>query len=351
MAVTTTVVGAYPKPDVLPEFDWFQADGGPDTSHPTARYAEAIREMGEAAEARFVEAAAEVIRDQEEAGIDVVTDGEVRRENYIYYHCRHLAGFDFENLTEQDVRGGNYRAWLPTIRSAVEAGEPFLPHDWRAAQNVATRPVKVTLPGPMTIGDSVADVFYGDPRTRGEALARALNAEIKALADAGCRHVQIDEPLFARRVDDALGYGFEHLEICFDGVPEAVQRTVHMCCGYPDRLDREDYPKAPRESYFRLAPAIDASSIQAVSIEDAHRPNDLALLELFRDTTVIFGVVAIAKSRIEPVEEIAARLTAALEHIDTDRLVAAPDCGLGLLGRERACTKLANLSAAAGEAG
>lgn len=351
MAITTTVVGAYPKPDILPAFDWFQADGGPDTSHPTARYAEAIREMGQAAEARFVEAAAEVIRDQEEAGIDVVTDGEVRRENYIYYHCRHLAGFDFENLTEQDVRGGNYRAWLPTIRGAVEAGEPFLPHDWRAAQDVATRPVKVTLPGPMTIGDSVADVFYGDPRMRGEALARALNAEIKALADAGCRHIQIDEPLFARRVDDALAYGFEHLEICFDGVPAGVQRAVHMCCGYPDRLDREDYPKAPRESYFELAPAIDASSIQAVSIEDAHRPNDLALLELFRDTTVIFGVVAIAKSRIEPVEEIAARLAAAREHIDADRLVAAPDCGLGLLGRERARMKLANLAAAAAEVG
>ena len=107
MAVLTTTIGAFPKPDCLPKFDWFQAAEGPDTAHPTARYAAAIKEMGDEAEQRFVEAAGNVIADQTDAGIDIVTDGEVRRENYIYYHCRQLAGFDFENLTEQDVRGGN----------------------------------------------------------------------------------------------------------------------------------------------------------------------------------------------------------------------------------------------------
>ncbi len=347
MAIKTTCIGAFPKPDCLPEFDWFQADGGPDTAHPTARYAAAIKEMGAAAEDRFIEAARRVIDDQVSAGIDIVTDGEVRRENYIYYHCRQLAGFDFENLTEHEVRGGNYMAWLPTIRGPVSAKGPFLPHDWQASQALTDAPVKITVPGPMTIADSVADAHYGDAKAAGADLGDAINVEVRRLADAGCRHIQIDEPLFARRVDDALAYGFDNLERCFHGCPTTVTRAVHMCCGYPDRLDNPNYPKAPKNSYFDLAEAIDRSSIAAVSVEDAHRPNDLSLLEKFSKTAVIFGVVAIAKSQVESVDELRDRLSKALNHIDPDRLIAAPDCGLGLLGRDLAIAKLRNMAEAA----
>ena len=351
MAIKTTTIGAYPKPDCLPRFDWFQAEGGPDTAHPTALYAQAIAEMGEEAEALFKQAAGEVIADQVEARIDIVTDGEVRRENYIYYHCRHLDGFDFENLTKQDVRGGNYRAWLPTIVGEITARDAFLPHDWQVAQDTTDAPVKVTLPGPMTIGDSVADKHYGDPVSRGQALAAAINVEVLRLAEAGCRHIQIDEPLFARRVEDALDYGLVNLERCFEGCPPEVLKTVHMCCGYPDALDVPDYPKAPKQCYFELAEAVDHSVIEAVSVEDAHRPNDLSLLDMFKQTTVIFGVVAIAKSRIETVDEISERLSAALGHIEAEQIMAAPDCGLGLLGRDLAMAKLRNLGAAAQRVG
>jgi len=124
-----------------------------------------------------------------------------------------------------------------------------------------------------------------------------------------------------------------------------------MCCGYPDRLDNPNYPKAPKESYLQLARAMDASSIQAVSLEDAHRHNDLSLLDLFQHTTVIFGVVAIAKSHVESIEEIRERIMQALEHIDQDRLIGAPDCGLGLLGRDLAVQKLRNLCLAANSIG
>ena len=203
------------------------------------------------------------------------------------------------------------------------------------------------MPGPMTIADTTVDLHYGDPRALGRDLAAALNLEVLSLADAGCRHIQIDEPLFARRPDAALEYGFEHLERAFHGCPEHVTRTVHMCCGYPDRLDRPDYPKADPGSYFRLADAVEDAAIDAISIEDAHRPNDLSLLEHFRRTTVVLGVVAIARSRVESTGEIAERLDTALHHIDAHRLVAAPDCGLGLLGRDLARSKLANMCQAA----
>jgi 5-methyltetrahydropteroyltriglutamate--homocysteine methyltransferase len=347
MPLLTTTIGAYPKPDYVPVPDWFQGEAGPDTADPTRGYLAALEGMGDEAEAIFARAAREVIEDQLGAGIDIPTDGEVRRENYIHYHCRHLDGFDFETLEETELRGGAYRAALPRIIAPVRPRAPFLPHDWRVAQAVTDRPVKVTLPGPMTIADTTVDRAYGDARRLGADLADALNAEIRALAEAGCTWIQVDEPVLARKPDAALAYGIEHLDRCFRGVPAGVNRVMHMCCGYPDGLDRDDYPKADPGSYFRLAEAVDRAAVDVVSLEDAHRPNDLALLERFPNTKVILGVVAIAKSRVETVEEIRARLEAALGHIEPARLIAAPDCGLGLLGRDRALKKLRNLCRAA----
>ena len=351
MALTTTCIGAWPKPACVALPDWFGGTEGPDTADPTARWADAFAALGDETEAVLARGVAEAIADQVEAGIDVPTDGEIPRENYIHYHCRHLDGFDFARLGEKALRGGTYRARLPTVVGPVRAREPFLVHDWRRAQRCTERAVKLTMPGPMTVADTNVDRFYGDPKALGAAIADALNVEVLALATAGCRHVQIDEPLFARRPDDALAFGFEHLERAFHGCPPNVVRTVHMCCGYPDALDREDYPKADPGAYARLADAIEASSIDAVSLEAAHRPIDLAVLERLPTTRVVLGVVAIAKRRVETVEEIERQLRRALDHVDADRLVAAPDCGLGLLGRDRAVAKLRNLCAAAARVG
>ncbi len=347
MALLTTTIGAYPKPDYVPIPDWFRAQAGPDTTDPTRGYLEALAAMGPEAETLFGRGVREVVGDQVEAGIDIPTDGEIRRENYIHYHCRHLEGIDFGTLTPKDVRGGTYRADLPSIVAPVRARDHFLAADWRMAQAATERPVKITMPGPMTIADTTVDLHYNDEAKLCADLAEALNAEVRSLAEAGCIWIQIDEPVFARKPDLALRFGIENLERCFHGVPKQVVRTMHMCCGYPDRIDREDYPKADPGAYSRLAAAVDSSCVDAVSIEDAHRHNDLALLDRFAKTKVILGVVAIAKSRIEPIEEIAARLRAALDHIEPERLIAAPDCGLGILGRDLARAKLRNLCAAA----
>ena len=343
----TTTIGAYPKPDEVPIQGWFRKEGGTDTPEPTAGYAETIRRYGARLEAILDRATVDVVREQVDLGVDIPTDGEVRRENYIHYHCRHLAGIDFEHLTEREMRG-HYQARLPTITGPVQASrQPFLVRDWQIAQSATGRPVKITVPGPLTIGDSVADDFYRDPRTRGAALADALNVEIRRLAEAGCPVIQVDEPVFARRTLDAQAFGLEHLERCFHKVPPGTERVVHVCCGYPDKLDTEDYPKAPKEAYFELAEGLEEVAVHAISIEDAHRPNDLALLERFTRRKVILGVIAIARSRVEEVEEVRERLRAALERIDGERLLAAPDCGLGLLGRDLAKDKLKVLAEAA----
>ena len=347
MPLLTTTIGAYPKPDYVTVQDWFR-HGGPGTGNPTGGASAQPAEAGGEAEEAFDRATREAVADQTGAGIDIPTDGEIRRENYIYYQCRHMAGFDFARLTEKAMRAGAWTAIVPAVTGPVTAGEPFLPRDFRIAQAATDKPVKITVPGPLTITDSIADEHYGDERKLGAALAVALNAEIRALADAGCHWIQIDEPLFARYPGKAVDFGIENLERCFHGVPEHVTRVMHMCCGYPERLDQDDYLKADVGAYFTLADALEKSStVQAVSIEDAHRPNDLALLDRFRHIKVIFGVVAIAATRIEEVEEIRARLADALGHIDADRLIAAPDCGLGMLSRETTIAKLRNLCAAA----
>lgn len=344
----TTTIGAYPKPEDVPIKDWFDKDGGTDDAEPTAGYAETLKQYGGRIDDILDQATIEVVSEQDKLGIDIPTDGEVRRENYIHYHCRHLKGVDFEALSEKQMRG-HYTARLPTITGPIEAGQVFLVRDWQIAQSATKKPVKMTVPGPMTIGDSIADDFYKDDgRLRGAALADALNVEIRRLADAGCPVIQVDEPVFARKLDQALEFGLEHLDRCFHRVPPSTERVVHICCGYPDRLDPdEDYPKAPRESYLDLASSLQDVAVDAVSIEDAHRPNDLSLLERFTRTKVIFGVIAIAKSDVEEVEAVRERLRQARDHIDANRLIAAPDCGLGLLGRDLAKRKLQVLTEAA----
>ena len=251
MALTTTCIGAYPKPDYLPIKDWFQV------YHDTEDYVdEVVRGFARTAgaDALFDRATAEAVADQVACGIDIPTDGELRRENYIHYQCRFFAGFDFENLEHRVMRNGAYATVLPAIRGPIHRGEsPVLARDWQVAQAATDRPVKITLPGPMTISDTIADCFYDDPQRLARDLAEALNSEILALAEAGCRYIQIDEPVLARKPEAALDYGIETLERCWQGVPEGVTRVVHVCCGYPDRLDHPNYPKADPGAYQQLA--------------------------------------------------------------------------------------------------
>ena len=340
MTLPTTCIGAYPKPPYVPRMAWF---------HSASHNGEADPEVMSLEERRAVldRATREVVAEQDAIGIDIPTDGEIRRANYIHYHCDHLDGFERDTLTECTMRNGAWTAEVPTFTGKVAAREPFLVRDWEVAQAATERPVKITVPGPLTIADSTANTFYADRRSWCADLADALNVEIKRLADAGCRHIQVDEPLFARLPDQALEFGIENLERCFHGVSDTVTRTMHMCCGYPDKLDETDYVKADPEAYLRLARAVDASIVDAVSIEDAHRHNDLSLLDAFANTTVILGVVEIASSRVETVDEIVARLRAALDRIDADRLMAAPDCGLIMLGADLARAKLGRLVEAA----
>ena len=274
---------------------------------------------------------------------------EKSKEKIIFiYHCRHLNGVDFNTLTEKVARTGNYKCWLPTITNKISATDPFLVNEWKSNQSLSNKPVKVTIPGPMTITDTIANTHYTSDEEMGYDLAIAINTEIKRLVDAGCKYIQVDEPLFARKPDNALAFGIKNLEKCFEGINQNnVEKITHICCGYPDKIDAVNYPKAPLDSYKKIAKALDSSIIDSVSLEDAHRYNDLSLLKNYKNTKIIFGVIKIASSKIETVEEIENRMKETLKFISKEQLIVAPDCGLGHLSRELAIKKLKIMSLAA----
>ncbi len=348
----TASIGSFPKPEDLPIEDWFDVAhnlGGMGTPLVTQRFTACKQNRSSDAEALFVRAAKEIIDLQVDAGIAIPTDGEVRRDNYIHYHCRHLDGFDFRSLEHRILRDGAYKTNISATRRIIKhEGRGYVAHDYIASQNVSPAPVKFTLPSPLTIMDTTADSFYHDRPRLNRELAETVNKEIIALVDAGCRYIKVDEPLFARQVQDALDFGIEKLERYFHGTPDNTTKIVHMCCGYPDHLDDDDYKKADPDSHHRLARHFDAIGIDQVSIEDAQCCNDLTLFESFENVSIIFGSVSVARSRVETVDNVEARIRSAPKYIDRERLVIAPDCGLGLLPPELALAKLKVMCAAAG---
>lgn len=358
VALPTTVVGSFPKPPYLKIPDFFAKGAKKPGLLGTNldAYSEMIAGLDEEGKKKLEEdimkATEEVIKEQVDAGVDEVTDGEVRRENYIHYFCRFVEGISFENKTEIQARNGAFTANVPTIVSDVKwRGGMSCAEEWKKAQAVSKNPVKYTLPGPMTIMGSTANAHYKDDKLLAQDLARIVNQHVLELAQAGCKAIQVDEPLFARKPDEALAYGIDCLDLCFKDCPAGVDKQMHMCCGYPGHVDQTDYMKADTRAYRRIAPALDKSTIDSISIEDAWCRNDLSLLDLFKKSKIIFGTMNVSSSRIETVEEMQQRLSEALEHIDADRLIVAPDCGLALLDGEKyrhlLNQKLANMCKAA----
>ena len=201
--IGTATIGSYPKPGYAPVAGWFELRDLHRRS-PTRMYSTFLSDRTDAADDLLHQAAREVVREQAEIGIDIPTDGEIRREHYIYYHLRHIEGFNFDKLAVATMRDGSWAAEVPTVDAPLRDGPAFLPQDWRVAQSATDRLVKITMPGPLTIIDSTANAFYANEKDLAFALADVIAAEIGRLGDAGCRWIQVDEPLFARAPDKVL---------------------------------------------------------------------------------------------------------------------------------------------------
>lgn len=283
------------------------------------------------------------VQEQEESGIDIVSDGEQRRTNYILYHCHHLDGFDFENKEEFVCRGGKVKAVVPVIRGPIKANNLFLADEFRFLQSLTKKEIKITIPGPLTIIDSVKDSYYFDEKKLAFDLARAIQKEVCSLVDAGCSIIQIDEPVSIREPQKFFDFGLEALETCFKGA-DMVSKEVHICRGYPNNA-RDT--KAEIEAYGKVIEALSHSIIDAIAVEDAYEHLELEIFKKFGSKKVILGVINVGNPQVETVEEIESRIQEVLNIVSPENLLVAPDCGLLLLQPETAKAKLINLAVAA----
>ncbi|MEE9239701.1 MAG: hypothetical protein V3U53_00755 [bacterium] len=276
------------------------------------------------------------IRDQENAGIDIISDGEQRRRYYITYVIEGLEGLDFENLAEKVVRSGNTFD-VGRCVSPVNRTKPLLEEDLRFLLAETGRPVKMTLPGPVTVVDSLVDEHYGDERELGLAVADALNEEARALDALGPAVIQFDEPAFSRQPEKVADWGIEALDRACWGLQ--AKTATHICYGYPKPGQEHKIV----DSYPVILKELEKSKIDQLSLEFEASGLDPVLLRLCPSKTVLFGCISNGTlgTAIESPEDVAGKLLAAAEHLPPEQIQAAPDCGLVKLDVETARAKLA----------
>jgi 5-methyltetrahydropteroyltriglutamate--homocysteine methyltransferase len=285
------------------------------------------------------------LADQEDAGLDVVTDGEQRRRHYIWGFCEGLSGLDFGRLVQIETRGGRYGSTVPAPRVTGPLRRPrgVTLDALRFLRERTTRPIKATLPGPMTCADSVADEHYGSRQALAGAFAAVLNEEACDLADAGCDVVQFDEPCFNIYLDELEDWGLATLERAAQGVRAAT--GVHICYGYgiPAVLAWKTR-NTDWSHYERSLPLLRTSGIDQISVECAASGVDPAVLGLAAGKDLLVGVVDVGTEEVESAETVAERIRAALGHVAPERLHPCTDCGLVPRSREAALGKMRALA-------
>jgi 5-methyltetrahydropteroyltriglutamate--homocysteine methyltransferase len=280
------------------------------------------------------------IADQEEAGLDIVTDGEQRRRHYIWGFIESLTGIDAVRLGKKQTRGGRYSqdpTEVARIVGEVTRPRPVLVDGLRFTKAHTHKPVKVTMPGPMTIVDSVVDEYYkqGD-RTLAARFAEILNREARDLAAAGADIIQFDEPCFNIYIEQVADWGIEMLERSIEGVNATT--AVHICYGYgiPITLAWKSQNR-DWEHYRRTLPLLAKSRIGQVSVECAASGVDVSVIQALKGKGVMLGVIDVGTEKVEPPETVAARIRKALAYIDPENLYPCTDCGL--LPRSRAAAR------------
>ena len=328
ITIPTTIIGSMPKPDWLAS-DWYSISG-------------TWRLSGPALDEAHDDATRLALDDQERAGIDIVCDGEQRRPSHYSYFLSHLNGVDFETLKPKARRGRKTTQDVPRIAGAVSLRVHRTLDDYRFLRKLTGKPIKMTLPGPSTLVDGTYDDYYGDERVLAFAFADALRDEIRALAEAGCNLVQLDEPSVTRLPDKLHEYGVEAINRAFDGVK--VASCVHICYGY---TSRQTGGKQWKHGYDEIMPALARTKVDQCSLEFAEPDLPASLLEMLPGKTIQLGVINVGSEEVEDPAKVAGRLRAALEIVPAQRLIAAPDCGCAALPREVARAKLQAMVAGA----
>ncbi len=287
------------------------------------------------------------IKAQEDAGIDVVSDGEQSRQHFVHGFLEAVEGIDFGQRVEMGIRDNRYKAMVPTVVSALRLKRRVHETEARLARAHTTRKLKFTLPGPMTIVDTIADKHYGDRAKMAFAFAAVLNQEARALESDGVDVIQFDEPAFNVYMEDVKAWGIDALHRAADGL--RCKTAVHVCYGYgiKENLDWKKTLGGEWRQYEAIFPAIAKSRIDQVSIECANARVPIRLIELLAGKDVLVGVIDVASDRVETPEQVAATLAEAMQHVPKERIYACTNCGMAPMDRATAAKKLEALGAGA----
>jgi len=325
-ALTTTSVGSFPRPNWL--------------AH-TKRNRLAFRLEGSELKEAMDDAMVVVIREQEKLGLDVLTDGEMRRTNFIFHIAGQWDGVDTERLvTKRIYRNREADRQVPRITGRIVRRAPASVDDLRAAKSHTSRPIKMAVPGPMTVIDSAANEFYRDEDELAFDIAAAINGELRDLQDAGAEVLQIDEPAMTRYHDKVRAHGATALDRCLDGIH--VPTIVHLCYGYPGGGNLQH-----QYEYTDLLPLLMQTRIGGFTVEFGRSAFDPKVLQICGDRIVMFGCVDPGDSPAPTVDAVERRIGEVLEWLDPKQVWLAPDCGLMTISRALAHEKLRVMVAAA----
>src|ERR1700691_5223576 len=331
MLLPTSLVGSYPQPDWLIDRERLSKDV------PRIRAGDLLRVAADNLEAAQDDATILAIRDQERAGLTIITDGEQRRESYSNRFATALEGIDDKNPGTTLSRNGKPIA-VPRVVGPIRRTHAVLVRDLKVLRANTERAVKITLPGPLTMSKQAQDEFYRDGEAMAFDFAAAVNAEILDLSAAGADIVQLDEPWMQQHPDDARRYGLAALNRALDGVTGTV--AVHLCFGYAALVHG-------KPAGYSFLPELENSKAAQISIEAAQPRLDLKVLTSLPSKVIVHGVNDLADLRVETPDLVADRIRAALAYVPAERLAVAPDCGMKYLPREVAFAKMQALAAGA----
>jgi 5-methyltetrahydropteroyltriglutamate--homocysteine methyltransferase len=325
----TTIAGSLPKPEWLAETNklWPQ-----------------WRAEGDALQQAKLDATLMWIKAQEDAGLDVIGDGEQSRQHFVHGFLERVEGIDFEHKVEIGIRADRYRAWVPQVVGPLALKGRVHETEARFLRAHTTRRIKFTLPGPMTIVDTVADRHYGSREVLAFAFAELLNREARALEADGVDIVQFDEPAFNVYADEVNDWGVRALERAARDL--ACKTAVHICYGYgiPANVEWKRSLGDQWRQYERIFPALAASTIDLVSLECIHSHVPPDLMGLLAGKEVMVGVIDVASDEVETPEEVADTIGRALQFVPRHRLIACTNCGLAPMDRAVALAKLEALA-------
>ncbi len=324
MLLPTSLVGSYPQPEWLIDREKLSKQV------PRVRAGGLWLIPSDKLEAAQDDATVLAIRDQERAGLDIITDGEQRRESYSNRFATALDGIDADNPGTTINRSGKPIP-VPRVVGPIRRDNPVELRDLKVLRANTKRAIKATVPGPFTMSKQAQDDYYKDEEALALAYADAVNAEIKDLFAAGADVVQIDEPWMQQHPEKARQYGLKALDRALDGVTGTV--AVHLCFGYAAVV--HDKP-----SGYSFLPELEGSKAQQISIEAAQPRLDLRVLRELPSKTIILGVIDLSDMNVETPQTVAERIRRALAHVPANRVVVAPDCGMKYLPRAVAFAKM-----------